>query len=344
MSIRGKVIFRVNAGKRYGLGHLTRNLALRDELIARDIPYLFLIKTDNIEYINFFLKSRDETHFITVNENISQDEELNLIFKHLNKKEDFLIIDHYEHNEEYFTKLKAKKVLWAEYDYQVKKHFDSQLVINPNAGVYSKDYFKLINKDTKLCIGEEFVIIRKEIREVAAHESERKHFLIAMGGGEYPEEVINSIVFLTSNLEKNYVVITSSNELLLKIGANMNVQCLQNPKDIAEIYNQSKFAMVAGGVTSNELAYLGVPMLMVPFTANQVNNTLIYQKYNYSLSFRNPDHFINILKSKGLESCLAELKHNFNQRKINLIDGNGTNRIVNKIINIRTGLLYEESN
>ena len=102
------VLFRLDAGKKYGLGHLTRNIYLHDELISRNFNTLFIIKTDDTRFIKDFLTEKNiniDIHFL--NNKTSQEIDINTITKISNLKNiKIAIIDHYNYNIKYLESIK----------------------------------------------------------------------------------------------------------------------------------------------------------------------------------------------------------------------------------------------
>ena len=76
------ILFRINAGRKYGLGHLIRNIYLSNELININFNTEFIIKTDDVNFIREFLiekKINLNVHYIK--ESLSQKQDLSQILK-----------------------------------------------------------------------------------------------------------------------------------------------------------------------------------------------------------------------------------------------------------------------
>ena len=313
-----KVIFRLNAGKLYGIGHLSRNLVLSTSLNKKGIQTEFIIKSDDFHFIKNFIKQNKKIDYQLIQDSISTVEDLNII-KEKCIESKFLIIDHYEHNNTYYNFLKKNNIKWAQYDYSANKKIFSDLVINPNLGFSKSDYKNLVNKKTIICSGHKYLIINKSIRKISNKNASKNNILIAMGGGNYTEKVRNFIKKIINNIPKNFIIITSDIEIN-KIKKE-NVSISFGKLNFKKLYSDLSFAIVSGGVTSQELAFLNIPMLIFPYSNNQKFNAENLTKMGYG---------------KIIDSNFSMKEFNSNNLKIRknkFIDGKGSDRLANLIRN-----------
>ena len=314
-----KAVFRLNAGKLHGIGHLSRNLVLSKSLNKKGIYTEFIIKSDNFDFIRNFIALNKKIDYTLIQDSISIVEDLNIIKeKCIDGK--FLIIDHYEHNNTYYNFLKKNNIKWAQYDYSANKKIFSDLVINPNLGFSKSDYKNLVNKKTIICAGHKYLIINKSIRKISNKNASKNNILIAMGGGNYPEKVRNFIKKIINNIAKNFIIITSDIEIN-KIKKE-NVSISFGKLNFKKLYSDLSFAIVSGGVTSQEMAFLNIPMLIFPYLNNQKFNAenltkMGYGKiidYDFSLKVFNYNN-LKIKKKKFIDGkgCerLADVVHDF---------------------------------
>lgn len=313
------------------MGHLSRNLVLAEVFIANNYQCKFLIKTDDKDKVFSFLKSRNSTSiqltFLSVE--IISEKDIDRIFEHYDADNSFLILDHYDHDLHYQKKLKKAGVQWAQFDYKREDPIVANIVINPNVGVKESDYIGLIGHETKLCVGERFAII-SDIFKKTKVKPQSDRILIAMGGGDYPQEVVDMITTLVSNKKYRFDVISTNIGLESKLEQHINVEIHQTSKNTADIYARNQVAVVAGGVTSYELAFLDTPMIVVPYTENQQENAVIWEKLNYALTYPTPEEFVKYLQLRNLKEILSELHRHYEKRS-KLIDGKGAERIVKSI-------------
>ena len=151
-----------------------------------------------------------------------------------------------------------------------------------------------------------------------------------MGGGDYPEEVVKMITELVTNTKYYFDILTTCDQLIKKINKSNNVQIHINPRNIADICARNHVAFVAGGVTTYELDYLNIPMIVVPYTDNQQQNAKTWQEFNHAIKYSSPLEFFKDLQSRHFQNILSDL-YDFSKKRIKLIDGKGVYRIVKTI-------------
>ena len=115
-----KILFRLNAGKKFGMGHLSRNLTLAEVFSENNFQCKFLIESDDKEKVELFLKSKDQAKFQIeyFKEDLSLSDDVSNIINHCKREASFLILDHYNHDFQYQEKLKNAGIRWAQFDYK----------------------------------------------------------------------------------------------------------------------------------------------------------------------------------------------------------------------------------
>jgi UDP-2,4-diacetamido-2,4,6-trideoxy-beta-L-altropyranose hydrolase len=325
-----KILFRLDAGKKAGYGHLSRNLTLAEAFYEKSCNGEFLIKSDDQKGVEDFILNFSTIDFKVkfLPFDLPNKEDLNMIINEYNNGCSFLILDHYQHDKAYQLFLKKHRVRWAQFDYKKTEEIFADVLINPNLGVTTSDYDGLVDSKTKLCVGENFTIIRKEFHQVK-RQSIKNRILIAMGGGNYLPEGLDMISTLVNEKDFHFDIVGGGVIIDEMFGQLKNTTIYRNPINVAEIFAQAKYAVVAGGVTTYELAYIGVPMIIVPFAENQKSNAIAFQKKNQGVRFEGPAEFRKEIEYKGLNSVIEKL--NINCLNIKIIDGKGIDRVLETI-------------
>jgi len=325
-----KILFRLDAGKTAGYGHLSRNLTLAETLLGKDYESFFLTKTDDRDGIKAFIKSycNDDLDLKFLPYSLQVKEELQAIIEEYNNGCSFLILDHYHHDKKYQLYLKSQKVKWAQFDFKKSEQIFADILINPNLGVSSDDYRELVYSKTKLCVGEKYTIIRKEFLQTK-RQPIKNRILIAMVGGSHPQEVFDMISALVKEKEFHFDIIGGGaicHELFAPL---KNTSVYENPDQISKIFSKAHAAIVAGGVTAYELAYLGVPLVIVPFVENQNLNAIALERAGFGISFSGLNQFSKALTSNGIKGLQKEFPKTLRKKKF---DGLGSSRITTECL------------
>ena len=216
------ILFRINAGRKYGLGHLIRNIYLSNELINRNFNTEFIIKTDDVNFIREFLiekKININVHYIK--ESLSQQQDLSQILK----------------------SIKEKKLLLINFDVSKNINHISDLIINPNLGFTKKDYLTISKKTSKLCIGNKYLIINPALKKKKSKKRKKENILISFGGGQYPERIYNLIDKITNNKNLNFIVISS--DIRVNSINKTNTKVYFGNLDYNKIYCSLQYAIVS---------------------------------------------------------------------------------------------------
>ena len=314
-----------------GLGHLTRCLVLAEEFNDKKIDSFFLIKTDDQEMIHSFLKDKAiiKQNYKTLQGELTKEEDVELIKNTYRNKFSFFILDHYDHDKLYQEKLIYYGIKWAQFDFEAKSKILADVVINANIAACKINYKKITNKNTGLCIGHKYAIISQSYNN-QKNTTEKNRILIAMGGGNYPPNILQLIKLLISNKNFLFEIVSCDEQIAHLVGNRANVIFHLNTADIIPIYKRCEVAITAGGVTTFELAVLNVPMFIIPFSENQIPNAKAWEMFNFSLSYENVKSFELTLKKNGLNNLIEFLHKKSKKRRIK-IDILGSERIVLKI-------------
>ncbi len=311
--------------------------ALAQAFKERNVDSFFLIKTDDSQMLADILLDMEIyiQNYELLSHEFNGDDDMELIHDNYRKGYSFLIIDHYNHNESYQQKLKEFGVKWAQFDFDRNHIVIADILINGNVSAHKIDYKEVASSTTMLCVGYEYAIVRKAFVNQKCRPVPN-HILIAMGGGRYPQEVLYMIKELISNQEYQFEIVTTDNRILEFAKSVSNVRIYLNVVEVSAVYKACEIAIVAGGVTTFELAALNIPMFVVPYSSNQLPNALAWDNIYYAISFEDVGGFIVSLRQKTLMILIAELQNKFNHRNRE-IDGYGADRISEIIIKLLGG-------
>jgi UDP-2,4-diacetamido-2,4,6-trideoxy-beta-L-altropyranose hydrolase len=342
-----KILFRVNAGKKYGLGHLSRCLCLAEELI-KTYNISFIIKSDNelkvTKYIHNIFNKNDNIDISYINSSLQNNQDISIIIDEVKSKNAFLIVDHYDAKEEYQKKLFESNINWLQFDSHALINFYATFVLHGSPDATLDKYLPLlINKQTNLLLGTDYSIVSskfKNNRKQSYENKSIKKIMICFGGGNDNGATYKclSLLDLKEFSEIIFFVVISDlneqkNEILKIASIYPNVVVSINESNVSEQMNKCDLAIISPGTLSYEAACIGLPMVLISIADNQMINATGWLRINaakYLGAIEELD--VNLLNQE-----LVNLNENIEQRikmyencKL-AVDGNGTSRIKYKI-------------
>jgi UDP-2,4-diacetamido-2,4,6-trideoxy-beta-L-altropyranose hydrolase len=323
------IAFRVDASKDIGIGHLMRCLALSEELKKRGCKCYILSKIDDDIAIKKIKEFQVEFQKIkTIDELIifSKDKEIN-----------WIITDCYSLDSDYIKRLKNEKFKVLSIDDKALIHYHSDIVVNQNIGADKLDYSS--EKYTKFLLGPAYAIMRDELlrKEEKKDREKVEKILVTLGSSDKDNlilKVLKALEIVDKNIEILAVVgpfnphYSNLQEFIKK--SNSNIKLIQSPENITDIYLESDIAISAGGTSCYELAYFGIPNLIITIANNQLNVAKELDNQEISIYLGKKED----AKAKLVLDKINELINNHPLRKSmsqngkKLVDGQGKKKIV----------------
>jgi pseudaminic acid biosynthesis-associated protein PseG len=332
-----KVAIRADGGSKIGMGHITRCLALAEELKCEKCDITFITK--NIEAVTKKL-IEEKFKFIALPD--LQTEEI-IYMKEKTKGFDVLITDSYDINFKYLDEIKKTGIFLVTVDdLNSLESYPSDIVINGN--IYAEDLnYKATYGQTKFLLGTKYALLRKEFRNIPPKEIKdtAENILITMGGSDPSGFTLKILEIIKDRKDlKIDVVIGASfeeklvNEIneLIKRSGNISTYHDVNAEIMKELMIKADIAISAGGSTLYELAAAGVPTLVIIAADNQIRNVEYMSKAEciFNLGFEvNKDIFRENF-NKLLFDSVKRREMSSNGQKI--LNGEGAKLCANKII------------
>jgi UDP-2,4-diacetamido-2,4,6-trideoxy-beta-L-altropyranose hydrolase len=331
-----KIRFLTEGGKSIGFGHINRCLSLAQAFRSSDYECEFYISGD--DSVKNLIPDFD------VN-NIDWIIHPNIISQELDQN-DILIFDSYKAPQTLINEISRTNKNLVFFDDFERINYPLGILINGSLNadkIYSKKTSGLI-----YLLGPEFQTIRKEFWDVETSKknSSIKEVLVTFGGDDLRNltpKVINFLNEYKPDLIKNIIVGKSfRNTESINIFSNKKTKIFFNPTatQLCEIMRQSDIAICGAGQTLNELARIKTPTLYIGIAENQKNNIESWSKHQYFnfVGWWNNDNIIG-----RLYESFIKFDENFEQLAEDIfsaeliIDGNGSNNIVEKVLSyVRT--------
>ena len=253
---------------------------------------------------------------------------------------DWVVVDGYRFWPDYIGRLKSSgiRVLFLDDDGRFA-FYPSDIVLNQNISAKAVMYERRA-PDTRLLLGSEYVLLRPEFlgeRSGREHPKIARKILVTMGGsdpGNITHQVLSVFALLGCDFQAKVVVGGGNSrfeELLAfthKLGAH--VELLPSQDNMAPLMRWADLAISGAGGTCWELAYTGLPAIVIALSNDQqgIAQGLADRGISINLGWHanlSQDQIINVL-----EDLLRNLKLRtaMGERGQALIDGRGATRVV----------------
>jgi UDP-2,4-diacetamido-2,4,6-trideoxy-beta-L-altropyranose hydrolase len=186
---------------------------------------------------------------------------------------------HFEASYQRLIKESVAKLLVID-DNAHAEHYYSDLVLNQNLHAL-EDMYSRREKHTRLLLGPRYALLRREYRNrrpARRHIAERARRLLVTLGGSDPDNVTLKVIqalgqMSADELEAKIVLgawNTHRQELCAEVSSfGPPMQILSDVSNMPELMAWADVAVTAGGTTCWELAYMGLPSLVVVLAENQ---------------------------------------------------------------------------
>ncbi len=323
-----KAIVFTEGGREFGYGHITRCIALYDELADMDIKTLFVINGD--EDVPKFIGNRD---FVIDNWYKKTSTYL--------ETRPYSIIDSYiaSQNDYNLVAARSKKAMYI--DDTNRLEYPGGIIVNPS--IYGeKVLYNRKPKQTYL-LGKDYIILRKEFREsFKRNPNERVENVLIMIGGTDIRNLTPKIIkgFLNQrdrNIALHVVVGSAYNcvevEQYGKID-RVNIYSNLGAGELRRLMIKCDFAFTAAGQTIYELISTQTPFIPIMVVNNQENNIKSLLECNpKQIVLKHDDSDLLKSMSKALEVYSdVEYRKDNNHKYLDIVDGCGARRITDKLV------------
>ncbi len=280
-NIKNTLITRADASVNIGTGHVMRCLALAHAWRNVGGEAIFAVAS-NAPVIESQLSAEGfDVERISADPGSDEDAMLTCDLA-LSQSASFIVVDGYHFSSMYQASIKnaGQGLLFVD-DYGHAGRYCADLILNQN--IYaSEDIYSKREPYTRLLLGSPYVLLRSEFwpcRSWHREISEAAHKVLITLGGSDPDNVtlktIDSLKQLEIERLEVTVVVGGSNYHYDEIksaleNSKVPFQLVQNTSNMPEVMDWADMAISSGGTTSWELAFMGVPTLIIVLADNQV--------------------------------------------------------------------------
>lgn len=277
------VVIRTDASAAIGTGHLIRCLALAGKLSELDATVTFICR--NLED---GLRRLVETHGYAVHTLDFQDDEWQIdasktrsVIQSFSVKPEWLVVDHYQLGRRWEAAVSDSVSSVMTIDDLADRQHQCDLLLDQNFfRKFEQRYDHLIPPGCIKLLGPEYLMLRGDF--LASRENARsrtgfvERILVCFGGADsanHTSDVLHELHRLTGDRYQIDVVCGAANRNLKAIEGLCdlwpNLRLYSHVSNMASLMQQADLAISAGGLTSYELAFMGLPSILIPVTSIQ---------------------------------------------------------------------------
>lgn len=340
------ILFRLDAGSIFGMGHLSRCISLVNTF-SLDYIISFWIKTDEPKKVEAFLKGRLEKKNLNIsflNPEISKEKDLEDIITYCASKHVFLILDHYSLNDNYQKAIANAGIKFLLFDSHGNSNFYADAILHASPSATNEVYKPLQkNPNALLLLGTTYAIMDSgfsKAREGSQIRKSLKNILLCMGGGNDKGSSLKILQFL-ENFSLNNInieVIAGTNHpdfiaIQYLCAKAPNFKHIPGTKEMPKHMSKADLGIIAPGTLSYEAACMGLPMLLCVIADNQNMNAYGWEQLECAINMGE----IEKLQKEDLITDIKILKDNpiklqkMSELGMRAVDGKGAARVKERI-------------
>ena len=326
-------VLRVDGGTEIGYGHLVRSGAFADELLARG--HTVTVATTTPEPARNVFPGAVETVALP-----ARDDPAPFVRWLDTADPDVAYTDAYPVDTEYQRTVHRRVPLVVVQD-DARHAVCADLFVNGN--LYAPDLkYELVGQPPEMCLGTDYVFLRREIRERAADtppwRKQPERAIITMGGSD--------AAGLTPGVVRAFDGIDIGLDVIIGPGfdatqertareASMAIDCdvtvLRDPDDLPDRMFDADLAVCTASSTTYELLALGTPFVCCPIIENQRKIAATLRERDLATVVSSDG--IEVSAASAVEQYVADSQRRRRRRDagLELVDGRGVDRVASAV-------------
>jgi len=260
-----------------------------------------------------------------------------------NGNADWVVVDGYEFGAEYQLALKraGHKVLFID-DNGHAEHYSADLVLNQNAYA-SEDLYRNRESGTELLLGLHYAMLRREFRTWRGERPDGlgpgSKVLVTLGGsdaGNLTLRVIEALEYVQPATFEATIVAGGSSACageLEAAAAKAGVHLLRNVNSMPELMAWADIAVSGAGTTVLELAFMGVPAILLVTAENQRSNAQEWERLGLAQNLGDSANLSTEQLAGAVSALIVDRERRTKMARSAraLVDGLGAERVVAKL-------------
>lgn len=350
------VVFRVDASRVIGTGHVMRCLTLADSLRSRGVNCVFvtrehgghlggLIRGRGFEVIVLplapavALAPDGYGHWLGGGWEADADATVAALSA---RRPDWMIVDHYAIDERWERRVRPHCHSLAVIDDLADRDHDCDLLLDQNAGAEER-YAGRVNDSCHLMLGPRYALLQPQYAELHAHPRKRgteiRRVLVYFGGAD-AKDVTGMAVDALLALDRPDIAVDvvvepthpRARSLAERVAGHANFTVHGRLPTLAPLILAADLAIGAGGATTWDRCCLGLPTLVITIADNQTAAAAELHRQGLVRWLGHHSHVNSEALREELRRVLGEeITDTWSKRCSELVDGRGASRVVDEL-------------
>lgn len=341
MKAKEKVLFRVDADSRIGLGHLQRSLSLAAALRSSGVESIFFAQADSHSGERIKGSGFQKSTLPKVGSWTIRDEKATLDAAQYHGCR-AVVVDSHEVGADYLAHLRSAGLYVIARDDLSSFPFPCQMVINGNADAPQLAY-RSSSGDSAFLLGPEYIVLGQEFQEIppTVVRQNVKNILVILGGtdsyGLMPK-ILGSLDMLPDKFTLTAVIgpyfqNVASVESVAE-DSERSINLVRSPGSVRHLMLEADLAVSAAGQALYELASMGCPTVAIQIASNQAGQMSTLKQAGVikgAGDAQTSDVMCNMIEA--VRSVMADAKTRADMSAIGqrLVDGQGALRVAQTI-------------
>jgi UDP-2,4-diacetamido-2,4,6-trideoxy-beta-L-altropyranose hydrolase len=326
------VVFRADGSPHIGLGHVRRCLTLGTALSARGWEIGLACREETGRFVQT-LRAAGVKTVVVPDEPAREIDAMRMAWP---QGTNWLVVDHYGLGADYESAAAgwARKVAAID-DWPARRH-TVDLLLDPNLGRRASEYEGLLDKRTTVLAGADYILLRPDIaaqpRRQGGEPQRARRVLVAFGGSD-PDNLTEFALDAIDDPRLDDIAVTvivgpaNVRAAGLRARAIGRIEVQVDPPDLPARMAAAELAIAGSGSMAWELAYLGVPMLLVVNSPGTVVKSLVQAEAARALGSAR-----DVTRASMIEALLALIPDCVGRARMaaagrNAVDGCGAARV-----------------
>jgi UDP-2,4-diacetamido-2,4,6-trideoxy-beta-L-altropyranose hydrolase len=226
-------------------------------------------------------------------------------------------------------------------DYAHQERYDADVILNQNAGASATSYSARAT-ESRLLLGPRYALLRAEFIgrpfTLAPITSVGRRILVTLGGSD-PDNVTGTVIESVAAIPQIEITVVAGgsspnlSNLHRLAEKHPTVRLVIDAQNMPELMAQTDVAIAAGGSTAWELAFMGVPSVLLVLADNQEPGATALNREGAAICVGRATG-LDVYRLRTIaESMLSDpaLRAEMRRRAQQLVDGSGAARVVTRM-------------